>query len=199
MGIPVNDRIMIKFKLILFVVGFLILEACQRNVYFNDFEKSLLEIYEEGDTLIFESDKGVLDTTYIVLKDVGYATWNPFAHERKYKVLSGTIYYGSNRIREDNKGIGKIISIGKKHPETTWVSISHKDVSIARYYNKFSIESWNGYKVGERLYRFKYKGGAMLRDSVIEIETELFFDLKQGVVKYITNDGELWTRINIRK
>lgn len=189
---------MIKFAPILFV-GLLILGACQRNVYFNDFEQSLLKIYQEGDTLIFESGDGMLDTTYVVHKDVGYAAWNPLAHEGKYKVLSGTVYYGSNRIREENMFLHKALILGKSHPDTTWISISHKDANVSQSFNKFSLESWERYKVREGLYRFKERRKTMQRDSIIQIESELFFDLTHGIVKYKTNEGEIWTRINIQK
>jgi len=115
---------MIKFKSILFIIGFITLGACQRNVYFDDFEKSLLDIYQEGDTLIFESDRGLLDTTYIVIKDVGYADWNPFAHSGKYKILSGKIYYGPDRGRKDNMFLYDILSLYKSHPDTTRMYLS---------------------------------------------------------------------------
>lgn len=179
------------------LLGFFFLGGCLRNVYFNEFEESLLRIYNEGDTLIFESDKGVRDTSYIVLKDIGYASWNPENQYGRYRRLSGTIYYGSNRNRDDNMFFKQIITLEKKNPDTTWVFLSHKNVSVSEYYRDFSLESFDRFKVEEGLYRFKVS--SVRPDSTIESQTQLYFNLEYGVVKYITADGEVWQRINIEK
>ncbi|MGK6353557.1 hypothetical protein [Parapedobacter sp. DT-150] len=172
----------------------LLFGSCQRNVYFNDFEKSLLDVYNEGDTLIFESDKGVLDTSYILRKDIGYADWNPFAHSGRYKILIGTIYYGSSKkLFQGNMYPYKILNIGKNHPDSSYVSISYDSIHSSWNFEEFSLDSLESYKIGDGLYRFKISRKE--KDSTIE--TQLFFDLKYGVVKYITADDEVWRRVNI--
>lgn len=183
-----------RFRAILIIIGLFLLMACQKSVYFNDFEKSLLDIYQEGDTLIFESDKGLLDTTYIVLKDVGYADWNPFAHSGKYKMLSGKIYYGLDKDREDNMFLYDILSLYKSHPDTTRMYLSYKKNYMSGKFNNLSVKSLEGYKVGDYLYRFN----EIRKNEAITEETQLFFDLRYGIVKYMTNEGEVWNRINIK-
>lgn len=175
----------------------LLSSSCQRDVQFNDFEKSLLNIYNEGDTLIFESDIGEKDTCYIIHKDVGYATWNPFAHESKYKILSGTIYYGSSRVKEDNTYFYKILTLGKSNPTTTYISLSYSDINASWNFEDFSPASWNKYELETGLYRFKIR--RVSQDSTVERQTQLYFDLKHGIVKYITAKGKVWKRINIKK
>lgn len=183
-----------KSVLQVFVTVLFLSAACERSLYFNDFEKSLLEIYSEGDTLIFESDKGVRDTSYIVFKDIGSARSDPVAHLGKYKQLRGFVYSSSRRIKEDNKPISNVLSLYKNHPRNTYFYLFSKGAIVGIKFEDFSVESLEEYKVEDGLYRFRqirtYKGVAE--------ETQLFFDLKYGIVKYITSEGEVWKRINIQ-
>lgn len=170
--------------------------GCQRNVYFNDFEKSLLNIYNEGDTLIFKSERGETDTSYILRKKVDYAEWNPFAHHENYKTLVGVISYGSKKkMFQGDMYRRTVLSLGKNAPDSTFLSVSYDGILASWNFAKFSMSSWYKYKVEEDLYRFK-----VIRKEEDSIsEGQLFFHLRHGIVKYITREGEIWERINIKE
>lgn len=183
-------------KITLMFLATVLVSSCQRNVYFNDFEKSLLNIYNVGDTLIFESGKGVRDTSYILRKEIAYADWNPFAHAGKYRVLRGVIYYGSSKkLFQGDMYPYNILNITKDHPDSSYVSVSLNSIHVRWNFKNFSSNSWESYKIKENLYRFKTSRKE--RDSISE--TQLFFDLNNGVIKYVTASGEVWERINIEK
>ncbi len=175
------------------VLALFLCSGCEMNLHFNDFEKSLLEIYNEGDTLIFESDKGVRDTSYIILKDIGSSTSDPVFYLGKYQKLRGIVYYGVNKVKDDNMFLYDMLSLHKSRPDTTRMYLSYKGNYMSGRFHELSIESLEDYKVEDGLYRFRdvrtYKG--------VTEETELYFDLKYGIVKYITSEGEVWKRINI--
>ena len=183
-------------KFVFFISGLLLLSSCQKNVYFSDFEKLLLDIYNVGDTLIFESDKGEQDTSFILSKDIGYGSWNPLSRTGEYKLLVGTVYYGSSK----NYFQGKmhpygLLNIGKTHPDSSFMFISHNGVSASWDFETLSSTSWESQKVDDKSYIFKASNPA----TRFVIDGQLFFHLDYGITGYVTREGEVWKRVNFKE
>ncbi|WP_436834607.1 hypothetical protein, partial [Parapedobacter sp. DT-150] len=140
-----------KDILLTIVMFLLLLGSCQRNVYFSDFEKLFLDVYNEGDTLIFESDTGERDTAYILHKDIGYASWNPFAHAGKYKFLAGEIYGARNWITNDKPELREYLSLTKSHPDTTSLYIAYRNIIMLERFPELSQLSLARFKVDTNL------------------------------------------------
>ena len=184
-----------KNTVFILVLSILFFGSCQRDVYFNDFEKSLLDIYNEGDTLIFESDRGIRDTSYILKKDIGYADWNPFAHSGKYRFLSGDVYYSRGGLINSELNSMEHFSLSKRHPDTTWFFIAHSKIVMFEKFSKLSEQSLAQFKVDTNLYRFRITRVEKDKGT----EALLYWHLKYGLVKFVTPEGEVWSRINFER
>lgn len=165
--------------------------GCQRNVHFNDFEKAMLDVYNEGDTLIFESDKGIRDTSYISKRDIRYAEWNPFAHSGKYKLLIGEIEQTENLV---NKGLNfnTLFSLKKADPDTASLLFNYHDVIMMLRLPSFTESSLKKYEVQDDIYRFKI---LKTRDNK-QTEERLYWHAEYGLIKFVTKEGNIWWRTN---
>src|SRR5690606_6430024 len=120
--------------------------------------------------------------------------WNPFVRTGKFKALGGTVYYGSSkRMFQGEMYPYKILDIGKSDPDSSRVWVAFNGVIAYWTFNDFSAVSWDQYHIEGELYRFK----TSRKEGNNLIVNQLFFDLQYGVVKYITDNGDVWKRINI--
>lgn|GEM_PF-3870813 len=180
-----------KSILIFLIVG--VFTSCQKKVYFNDFEKSFLDVYNEGDTLIFESGKGERDTSYILKKDIRFAEWNPLAHSGKYKRLIGEIDQANKTLANETPDTSKFISLLKENPDAVSLFIVYDDIILMRRFKKFSLKSLEKYKVDNNVFRFRI----IHKKENVNTEESLYWHLKYGLVKFVTKEGIVWRRINI--
>ena len=183
-------------KKVLLVLLIIISISCQRDIHFNNFENSLLRVYEPGDTLIFESNTKKRDTSYVLNKDVGYAKWNPFAHSGKYKYLYGTIYYGSNKRKYEGKPYPYVLlDISKTKPDSTSLDIRFKDIFISGRFKDFNKASLDKFKIADSIYKFT----DVHQKGKSSVNVYLCWHIKHGVIKYSTADKEIWQRVEISK
>lgn len=182
-------------KIIFICICFSIL-SCQKNVHFNEIEKAFLETYHIGDTLIFESEKGIKDTVAILDKDTRYASWNPINRSGEYKYLVGQTYYGSDKKLYMNEPYTyTLLSIGKDHPDTSFFYINIRGASISKYFSTSDYESFDKFKVDDSTYYFQTK---YITGDKISFEYA-YWNFKHGVIQYMDRDSIIWKRINIPK
>ncbi|MDX3912712.1 hypothetical protein [Olivibacter sp. EAT-5] len=167
--------------------------SCQRNVYFSGFEKSFLAVYKEGDTLIFESNKGERDTSYILRKDIGYTEWNPLTHSGKYRILYGEIEEANGTLPNGELDGRKFVSLIKKNPDSVSLFIAYNNIIMMQRFKNFNIESLDKYKLANGIYRFRI---LHTKDNV-NTEEHLYWHLKYGLIKFVTKEGVIWRRINL--
>ncbi len=91
---------------------FLLNSCCLYKTKFTEEELKWIDPYEEGDTLIFRSSTGELDTSWIVQKIIYYPECNPIAHHAKYKHQTARIYYQNSKLNYSSGG-EELISVVK--------------------------------------------------------------------------------------
>ncbi|GHV39016.1 hypothetical protein FACS1894179_03280 [Bacteroidia bacterium] len=170
--------------------------SCQKNVYFNEIEKSFLETYNIGDTLIFESGKGEKDTVAILDKNLGYAQWNPLAHSGEYKTLSGETYYGSDKKLYMNEPYPyTLLSISKSHPDTSFFYINIRGASILKRFSTSTYNAFDKFKINDSTYLFQSQ-----KTKENKVSTEyVYWNINYGITQYIGSDSIVWKRINTPK
>ena len=72
-------------------------------------------MYEQGDTLIFESETGTLDTTIILSKLTFYPDYNPIELHGKYHPQFGQIWYYNKNTPYINDG-KELVYLAKNTP-----------------------------------------------------------------------------------
>ncbi|CAM3835083.1 hypothetical protein POKO110462_21550 [Pontibacter korlensis] len=161
--------------------------SCTKKLDFNKFELSLLDVYKEGDTLIFQSSKGDLDTVYIVDKTISHAQWNPLAHSGKYTPLNGKIYYARKKLPNGQMNTRPFIHLYKNEPDST---------SLYIFYNIFFSKKFRNDNPSE-LMSVMQDGTYMFRNTISKKDSDnqevIYWNYKHGIIKYITPEGVIWT------
>lgn len=174
---------------------FLLNSCCLYKTKFTEDELKWIDPYEEGDTLIFRSKSGEMDTSWIVQKVIYYPECNPIAHDAKYKHQTARIYY-QNSKQKYRSGGKELISVVKyeAYPRIHIFYLnkgfsldSPEMMEMMRYYQDVKrIES-------ESVYIFtNYHPKSEPED--IEF---LYWHDEYGLIKYILHNGEEWRRINL--
>ena len=129
--------------------------------------------YESGDTLIFISDSGQLDTTYILSKEISYPSYNPIEVHGKYHPQIGQISYYNKNVPYIEQG-KEIVSLFKKDPEKPATG------SIAYFNDYFFFDTDYFNKLNEPMVVLnkKYK-------NVYKIESSYRISLKCDKIEYI--------------
>jgi hypothetical protein len=187
-----NNNIMIKIlKLVFISISIVLLGitsgCCWLKARFTEEEMKWLNVYQVGDTLIFRSQYGEMDTTYIIGKDIGHLACNPFlSYEGFLRPILGDVYYG----RSPKEKITSIKSL---------VGLSNKG-------NRTSL--YVGYLFGSIFFLDIEKVSKYKEDRVFKFDTSkpkakpaypkvIFWHEDYGIIKYITHDGVEWKRINL--
>ena len=184
----------LRFSILYFIASMLA-SCCLFKTHFSEEELKWLNPYNEGDTLIFRSAAGEMDTSWIVQKVIYYPECNPIAHNAKYKFHTARIFYQNSKLNYSSGG-KELISV-VKYEDRTSIDIF--------YLNKgFLLDS------PEMMELFKN----ILDVSRIESESMYVFsnfhpkskpeDIEflywhddYGLIKYITHSGMMWKRINM--
>lgn len=153
-------------------------------------ELEWLNVYNEGDTLIFKSQEGLLDTSYIIKKERYYPEY-AYKEERKYLPEWGVVWYKNKNLMYHPDG-DKLITIEKKTPNgNTFMAVDYLYAS-----HLFLNNGINNIK-------------KTIKDDIYELDTfhpkapkeqpkKIYWHVKYGIIKYITGDNMLWERINIK-
>ncbi len=180
---------------ILYYIASMLASCCLFKTHFSEEELKWLNAYNEGDTLIFRSAAGEMDTSWIVQKVIYYPECNSIAHNAKYKFHTARIFYQNSKLNYSSGG-KELISV-VKYEDRTSIDIF--------YLNKgFLLDS------PEMMELFKN----ILDVSRIESESMYVFsnfhpkskpeDIEflywhddYGLIKYITHNGMEWKRVNL--
>jgi hypothetical protein len=180
---------------ILAILAVIISSCCLIKTEFSEAELKWIDPYEEGDTLIFRSSTGEMDTSWIVQKVIYYPECNPIAHDAKYKHQTARIYYQNSKLNYSSGG-KELISV-VKYEDYPRIHIfylnkgfsldSPEMMELRRYYQDVKrIDS-------ESVYIFtNYHPKSEPED--IEF---LYWHDEYGLIKYILHNGEEWKRINL--
>ncbi|KAF0204404.1 MAG: hypothetical protein FD170_309 [Bacteroidetes bacterium] len=183
-----------KFS-ILAILAVIISSCCLIKTEFSEAELKWIDPYEEGDTLIFRSTTGEMDTSWIVQKIIYYPECNPIAHDAKYKHQTARIYYQNSKLNYSSGG-KELISVVKYE--------DYPRIHIF-YLNKgFSLDSPEMMEL-----RRSYQDVKRIESESIYIFTNyhpktepedvefLYWHDEYGLIKYILHNGEEWRRINL--
>lgn len=166
--------------------------GCGIKTKFSKTDLKWMNVYKEGDTLIFKSDKGDFDTSLIIKKEIYYPEYNPVEVHGKYLPQLGKIWYKNKSLQYHPEGY-ELISMIKKHPKNeTFLNIDYlySDVLILNLVSG-SIEQYKHGKVYEfDTYHPKGRPGQ---------PKKIFWHEDYGIIKYITHADVIWERINLPK
>ena len=174
-------------KLIL-LLGLIVIFGCTNRTKLSSDDLKWINVYWEGDTLIFQSEKGDLDTSVIVKKEVFNIEYS--SPEQTGTVIHqwGVVYYKNSKLRYHPDGF-QMINIEKKEGNITSVNINYL------YTNVLIMNS-----ADLNLDRYKHNG-------VYEFDIEksgnsddlkkIFWSKDLGLIKYISSDGTTWKRVNL--
>jgi hypothetical protein len=156
---------------------------------FSSDELKWLNVYKEGDTLIFKSDKGKIDTTLIIKKEIFYPEYNPVEVHDKYLPQWGIVWYQNKNLSDHPEG-AQLISMFKKHPRNS------TNLHISYLYSHITVLNLttDGVK--------KYKNGKIYEFDTYHPKApgsqpkKIFWHEDYGIIKFITHADVVWERIN---
>lgn len=165
--------------------------CCLFKTNFTAEEMQWFHPYEEGDTLIFQSTHGDLDTSWIVQKTVYHSRegCNPINASGTHKYHTGRIFY-QNSTEKYSSGGKRIVSMGKNLRRTHF-SISY----LGTIYSFYDISEVAEFKADSiYIFRALYYNHPNARPEQLDY---LFWHEEHGIIKYITHEGVEWKRINL--
>lgn len=183
-------------KLLLLGAGISYLTACcMFKNPLSEEDLKWLNPYNEGDTLIFRSSEGDMDTSWIVQKAIYYPECNPIAHHAKYKYHTARIFYQNSKLNYSSGG-KQLISV-VKYEDRTSVNLFYLTNGFMldnEEWMKLFVDIMNVKRIeAERVYAFSnYHPKSKPED--IEF---LYWHDDYGIIKYITHSGIEWKRINL--
>ena len=177
----------------IFIILFLILTACGSKTTLDKEDKKWL-VYQPGDTLIFESEQGDFDTTFITEEKVFHVDYNPIELHGKYQPQIGQIWYFNRDTPNMNDG-KELVYLEKKEPD-------QKADGFISYLNEtFFFDSDNFDKLDkEILIRDKGYADIIQITSSRRISTEcqtiakIWWSISNGIVQYETCEGIKWMK-----
>jgi len=162
---------------------------------FSDEELKWLSPYNEGDTLIFRSANGDLDTSWIVQKIIYHAECNPIASHGTHRYHTGRIFYQNSKAKYPSGG-KELLGI-KKYTDRTAIDIFYLNNSFLLYDLDKMIDI-TGLTDVERIEKDKIFILSDLHPKSKPDEIEfLYWHEEHGIIKYITHGGLEWKRINL--
>lgn len=184
-----SNQTLLNFSALL-IVAFIF--GCGIKTKLSKEELKWMNVYKEGDTLIFKSDKGEYDTTTIIKKETSYPEYNPVEVHGKYLPQWGEVWYKNKNLEYHPEGYN-LITLIKKHPrKETFLSFDYLYASvIVLNLTNNDIE--------------KYKQGKVYVFDTYHEKAEpkqpksIFWHEDYGIIKYVTHGGVVWERINIPK
>ncbi len=163
--------------------------GCAVKTSFDKSELKWFDAYSEGDTIVFKSEKGELDTTYITKKEFSYPTYNPIEVHGKYLPQHGELFYKNNKLVNRPNGEA-LVSMIKKHPtDNTVLMLDYLDAFILVL--NLTKEPLKKFKQGE-VYKLELEYDPRAKPTNIRT---LFWHERYGLVKYLTYENVIWRRI----
>ena len=183
------NRTTVHFSFLFILISLL---SCGIKTKLSHGELKWINVYKEGDSLIFKSDKGEFDTSVIIKKEIFYPEYNPGEVHDKYLPQWAVVWYKNKKLQYHSDGF-QLITMFKKEPDDkTYLNINYL-YSSATILN-LKTESIEKYTRG-KVYEFD-----TYRDDAKPYQPKrIFWSEDYGIIKYITHDGVVWERINYLK
>lgn len=181
-----------KKRLFYFFLILFNLWSCGIKTRFSDHELKWINVYNEGDTLIFKSTTGELDTSFIIKKEIFYPKYNPVENHGKYLPQWGIVWYKNKNLKYHPDGYRMITMIKKRPNDETFLNIDYlySDVLVT------DIASNNLDKLKkDKVYEFD----TYHENAKPEQPKMIYWNEDYGIIKYITHSNEIWERINLPK
>ena len=175
-----------------FFLTILLMLGCGIKTRLSKTDLKWMNVYNEGDTLIFKSDIGDLDTSLIIKKELYYPDYNPVEVHGKYLPQWGVAWYKNKNLQYHPDG-GRLINMIKKHPS--------KETSLTIDYLYSTVLILNLTTGGIE----KYKQGKVYEFDTYHLKgrpeqpKRIFWHEDYGIIKYITHANVVWERINLPK
>ncbi len=167
----------------------LLSSCCWIKARFTDEEMMWLNVYNVGDTLIFMSQYGDFDTTFIIDKRIRHMDCNPFlSYEGFNRPILGDVYYGRTPDEKPST-IKSLLGLIKNKSETS-IYISYLYGSTL--FIDMQDENFFKFKEG-KVYKFD-TSHPTAKPGYIKV---LYWHEDYGIIKYITHEGIEWKRINL--
>jgi len=178
---------MIKPHILLcYVLGAATWASCEFKPELNDAELSWLNVYTEGDTLIFKSDTGEYDTSIIIKKEVYHPDYNP-VEVSKLKPHYGVVWYKNKNLEYHPDG-DRLVDLMKKSADEVSLTINYLySTVLVLNLNNGGIKK---YKQGDV---YVFDTDHPKADS--PRPKQIFWDKKYGIIKYVTHGNVTWQRI----
>jgi hypothetical protein len=166
--------------------------SCHVKTSLSPSELRWVNVYREGDTLVFKSDKGEFDTTTIVKKEIFYPEYNPIESNGHFLPQWGVVWYKNKHLTYHPDG-DQMVTIIKKRPSAeTFLSVDYLYSGVI--YVNITKDSINRVKKG-KIYEFDASNP---RAKLAQPKT-IYWHEDFGIIKYVTYDGTVWTRLNVPK
>lgn len=188
-------------RIIAVLVIFFSLTSCVKKAYLAEEELATINVYNEGEILIFQNIvTKATDTTRITIKEIYHPDYDWFRHDG-YQPQIAKIWYKNKKLKYgvDNQDI--LIGKEKRKPDdeigygisylySTFFS-NESDLKL----NTVTLDSVP--KTFNQVYIFTKKKGKHFKEDKHNWKPRtLYWDKEFGIIKYITYDGEVWERIN---
>lgn len=158
---------------------------------------SWLAPYEKGDTLIFSSSTGLLDTCYIVGKSIYYSDYKPNGFPTKYTSQVGEIIYRKRGI-DDSFERGEMIIVQKDNPDSSAlkaVKYCYSYFSADDLYRQINeVCTIRGITYSDLWLISKWDiSWKPNEEEMVNVRPKfIYWSKSSGLVKYITYSGIVW-------
>jgi len=170
-------------------LGLSLVSCGGKKTKFSKSELKWLDVYSIGDTIIFKSENGELDSSFIIKKEIFYPEYNPIEVHDKYLPQWGIIWYKNKKLEYHPDGY-QMIEIIKKHPQNKTL------LTIDYLYGSALIlditSEMDKLKVGKIFEFDTYHPNAASSQP-----KKIFWHEDFGIIRYITHNNIVWNRINL--
>jgi len=183
---------MSKFTIILTTIFSVTLFGCKTKLDNADLTWLTFQV---GDTLIFSTTNNMFDTTFIIKREIIYPEYNPVEVHGKYHPQIGKIWYLNKNVPYIYDG-KELVYLQKKSPD-------EKADGFISYYNSTFFFDTDYFNETNDTITFNGKPNTdiiKITDSYkINLTCDnlrtLWWSKKNGLLKYETCNGQIWTRI----
>lgn len=173
-----------------FLFAFFMTSCGVKKTKLSSSEMRWVNVYSTGDSLIFRSEKGEFDTSYIIKREVYYPEYIPIEVHDKYLPQEGVILYKNKNLEYHQNGM-ELLRISKKYPD------KETRLFIDFLYSKVIISDITTGEIE------KYRNGEVYEFDTYNPKSgpnepkKIFWNLKYGIIKYTTHENVVWERINL--
>ena len=173
-----------RFVISIVIASLLFLVSCSVKAKLNPYELSWLDAYKVGDTMIFRSDLGELDTSVIIKKDMFFENYGDQI-DKSFERQWGVIWYKNKNLEYHPDG-DRLLTIEKQYPQ------KGAFVSIDFLYSGVLILHLNADTMQKLEKNGLYEFDVSRSDGRPKQPKMIYWSRANGVVKYINHDNSIW-------